>query len=444
MTPETTIDPRQIIDEAPLGPRQYLIYFILFLTLAIDGLDTQITSYLAPVLAKEWEISMANLGLVFGIGLAGSAVGALTLGALGDALGNKRIIVIATIAIGVATVAMGYANTVTELAALRFITGFAVGGSLPNLIALVSQFTPKRLRASLITMIGCGFPAGAALAGLMATWLLDSEGWRSIYHFAGYLPLLLTPVIIFFLPESLVSLLKRPDGQVKVRQIFERIYGAQLSREVQFRWANASDKVVAPLAAIFRDGRALASVMLSAIFFLSLMNVYFLSNWLPGLLSQLHSTPHEAIVATTVFNLGGMFGALVLGRLIDRFGYARTLCTSLLCSGACMLMLARFGFTGQSLQLAAFVGGFVVLGGQGGLNSLPALIYPDHLRATATGWAIGTGRLGSVTGPLLAGALLGAGWGSADVLSLTALVPALASILLAILALKLMRRSGAQ
>jgi AAHS family 4-hydroxybenzoate transporter-like MFS transporter len=426
-------DVRALIDAEPLRVPQYVMFAVLFLTLVIDGMDTQITSYIAPSIAREWGVSMANLGLVFSAGLLGSALGALGLGALGDAIGPKRVVIGATLLVGVATLALSTASSVTELAVLRFITGIGVGGSLPNLIALASQLAPTRLRATVITWTGCGFPAGAAFAGVLASALLPSAGWRVAYQVAGAVPLLLLPFIVLLLPESIPKLLGRKDGQRGVRSLLRRWYPAKAIDGLLVWPSPAVSRVKAPIVAIFQDGYGMLSGLTGALFFLSLVNVYFLANWLPGLLQQANSTAHDSIVATTLFNVGGIFGAVVLGRCIDRFGFLRILTVSLTCVAVFMLSLAAVHYTTLILLISAFVGGFFVNGSQGALYSVPALIYPDRLRATATGWAVGVGRVGFV-GPLIAGLLLSAQWSYAEVLFAAAIAPAAAVIVVRILA----------
>ena len=433
MKSEITIDASVLPDEQPLQWRRIIVFLLIFLTLAIDGIDTQVTSYLAPTIAKDWGVSKAAMGILFSVGLAGSALGALTLGALGDTLGPRRIVIWLTAVIGVATLAMAYVHTVGQLAALRFVTGVGVGGSLPNLVALASQLAPRQRRATLVTMTGCGFPVGAALAGLLSTWLLASHSWRDVYLAAGAFPLLLLPLMLALLPDSIPCLLRRRNGQVGAATTLRRLYPG-LPVDCQVGWGGVNARTTRlRLITIFQGRRAIVSMLLSGIFFLSLMNVYFLANWLPELLQRAHGTPSESLIATTVFNFGGVAGALLFGRFIDAFGYRRVLSIGFVCCAASMFVLANGQFDFQLLLVAAFTGGFLVLGGQGALNALPSLLYPSDQHSTATGWALGTGRLGSVLGPALAGMLLGAHWTNAQVLMLAALLPLGAATLLTVL-----------
>ena len=436
----TPIDARQLIDEQRVGRTQIQVFCTLLLAFAIDGLDTQMTSYLAPTIVRGWHSTMVNIGLVFSAGLAGSALGALVFGTLGDVIGPKRVIALAALVMGIATIAMAFTTSIWQLATLRFVAGLGLGGTLPNIVALASQLAPKSKRATVVAVTMCGFPIGAALAGVLAAWLLVAHDWRTVYLITGALPLLLLPLILGVLVESLPKLLATPAGQGAARKVLRRLYPGNVALEpttAHFIWPRSvGTDTKAPIAAIFRNGWASLSLLMAGVFVLSLMNLYFVSNWLPTLLQQAHSTARDSMLATTTLYVGGIAGTLVFGRIIDRFGFARTLIPSLTFAALCMLGLAQLKSGGAMLLLATSAAGFVISGGQGALYCLPALIYPDPLRATAAGWATGTGKLGSVIGPALAGLLLGAGWSAAQVLMLGALAPASAAILLVALALR--------
>ena len=424
MTSVATVDARGLIDNEPIGRWQILAFLILTLVAGLDGLNTQIVSYVAMSIAKEWHISMANVGTVFGIGMAGTVVGAITLGTLGDMVGLKRMLIAVTLLIGGATVATGFATSWVQLVVLRFLTGLGVGGASPNLIALTAQFAPSRRRATLITMTACGFPLGATFGGALVAGLVANHGWRFMFKIGGCLSLLLAPIIIAWLPESLPLVLKRTNetAQSMARKLLRRMY-PKASLEGEIIWSVTPSRAKLPLVALFQQGPALFFV-LAAAFFMSMLGLYLLSNWLPGLLQQAHSTAREAVLATAGFNLGGIAGAVLLGRLMDRFGFIKSLAVGFVCSAASIVLLAVNNFSFYPLAVAAFASGFIVIGCQGGLNALPSLLYPDDMRSTATGCFVSIGRVGSILGPLIAGFLLTAHWNSSQVL-LFAAIPAL-------------------
>jgi AAHS family 4-hydroxybenzoate transporter-like MFS transporter len=425
MTFSKTVDAHSLIDNEPIGRWQVLTFFIATLVAGLDGLNTQIVGYVAMNIAKEWHISMANVGTVFGIGMAGTVVGALTLGTMGDMVGLKRMLIIITLVIGCATLATGFATNWIQLMILRFLTGLGVGGAMPNLIAVAAQFAPSRSRASMITITACGFPLGATLGGVLVAGLVGRYGWRSVFIIGGCLSLLLAPLIVVGLPESIPLLLKRTnvDAQTKVRKILRRMFPNAFV-EGQIVWSGVGRCCTTfPLLDLFLQGPVLFFA-LAAAFFMSMLGMYLLSNWLPSLLQQTHSTAKEAVLATAGFNFGGIAGAVMFGRLMDRFGSIRSLAVGYLFGAASIVLLAANHFSFQALALAAFAAGLAMIGCQGGLNALPALLYPDDMRAAATGAFVSIGRVGSILGPLFAGFLLAAHWRPSHVL-LAAAIPAL-------------------
>ena len=211
----TVIDVPEYIDRQPVGAfqiRLLLICAVLF----IDGFDTQAIGYVAPAVAQEWKLPRGALGPVFSAGLFGLMIGALVLGTLADRIGRKRIIVLSSAAFGVGTLLTMLVQDAAWLMALRFLTGLGLGGAMPNAVALTSEFSPHRRRATMVMAMFAGFSIGAALGGLLAAALIPAFGWRSVFLVGGLAPLLLVPVLLYALPESIryLALVGGRDGEV--------------------------------------------------------------------------------------------------------------------------------------------------------------------------------------------------------------------------------------
>src|SRR3982075_1249644 len=129
-------------------------------------------------------------------------IGALIFGPLADRIGRKKIIILSTLAFGIGTLATAFIRDVNTLLAIRFLTGLGLGGAMPNAIAMTSEFSPHRRRATMVMVMFCGFSIGAALGGLLAAALIPQFGWRSVFAVGGIAPLLLVPVLALRLPES--------------------------------------------------------------------------------------------------------------------------------------------------------------------------------------------------------------------------------------------------
>src|ERR1700730_12091209 len=166
------VDVAEFIDQHPVGRFQIKLLLICAAVLFLDGFDTQAIGYVAPALAKEWGLTKAALGPVFSAGLFGLMIGALVFGPLADRIGRKKIIIFSTLAFGIGTLVTAFVQDVNTLLAIRFLTGLGLGGAMPNVIALTSEFSPHRRRATMVMVMFCGFSVGAALGGLIAAALM--------------------------------------------------------------------------------------------------------------------------------------------------------------------------------------------------------------------------------------------------------------------------------
>ncbi|HZY14860.1 MAG TPA: MFS transporter, partial [Beijerinckiaceae bacterium] len=153
------------INEKPIGASQYIITLLCGLVMFLDGFDTQSISYMAPQIAKEWGLSREVLGPIFSSALTGLMVGYLFLSPLSDRFGHRRMMLVSTIAFAVTTLITAFATNVTELIVLRFVTGLFLGSAIPSAVALTGEYSPKRLRATFVLIIYCGFSLGFVAAG---------------------------------------------------------------------------------------------------------------------------------------------------------------------------------------------------------------------------------------------------------------------------------------
>jgi AAHS family 4-hydroxybenzoate transporter-like MFS transporter len=173
-------------------------------------------------------------------------------------------------------------------------------------------------------------------------------------------------------------------------------------------------------------------LLLWVVFFMSLLDIYFLANWLPTVLNDLDATISEAAVIATMLQVGGVVGTLALGSVIDRFSF-RALALVYFAAVFAVGAIGQLGHSAVLVSMAIFAAGFCVVGGQIAANALAAGFYPTSVRATGIGWALGIGRVGSIIGPLVGGVLLAAQWSTASVFlaaAAAAFCAALASLIL--------------
>jgi AAHS family 4-hydroxybenzoate transporter-like MFS transporter len=432
-----TVDVTELVGKAPFGRFQFGITALCALVAVLDGFDTQAIAYVAPVIAEQWHIDPSGFGPIFGAGLAGLMVGAFILSPAADRFGRKSIIMLSLGIFGLLALGTAWATSTTELLVLRFLTGLGLGGAMPNIIALTSEYAPARLRAMLISIMFCGFPLGSTLGGLISTQLIAASGWPSVFVVGGLLPLFLLAVLWVVLPESVRFLVLQGAPPERIRKILSQLDPSNTPAPGSSYGLHEIQPRGFPAIKLFQDGRAQTTLLLWIAFFMNLLVMYFLVNWLPSLLRASGLSLQVAIMSTAVLNLGGVVGALVLGRMIDRMTPPVVLGSAYLASAVFIGLVALHSDNMWVLMPATFMTGFGVVGAQIGMNALAAGTYPTAIRATGVGWALGVGRIGSIIGPVLGGVLLGMGW-SASSLVLTAALP----IVLASLAVFALRWYG--
>lgn len=374
------LDVEQLIDQRPLSRAQLLVIVLCSSVLFMDGFDAQSMGFVAPALIQQLHIARAALGPVFSSGTLGIMIGALVFGPIADRVGRKPVLICCTVLFGLLSLLTATAGSLQSLLIYRLITGFGLGGAMPNAVALTSEFMPRRLRATAVTVMFVGFSIGAAAGGFVAAGLISRFGWQSVFVVGGIAPCIIAVLLIGWLQESPRFLQVKSGGE------------------------ESAEKFV--VKQLFTDGRTRMTLLIWVVFFMSLLDLYFLNAWLPTVIHDAGIAVETAILLTAMFQLGGAAGSLLMGRLLDRFFSFRVLACAYLMAA---LFVFLIGAAGQSVLLLACTilgAGFAVIGGQSAANALAAEFYPTPIRSTGVGWALGIGRIGSITGPLLGGVLL--------------------------------------
>jgi AAHS family 4-hydroxybenzoate transporter-like MFS transporter len=432
MSGNATVDVAAVIDDSRIGRFQIVIFIISVLIVMCDGFDTQAVAYVAPSIVAEWKLAPGQFGPVFAAVLLGAMLGAFLFGYAADKLGRKQTLTVTIVWFGVLNIASAYATSIEQFTLLRFLCGIGLGGAIPNVMALVSEYAPARKRATLVAVAWCGFGLGAVLGGIISVPLIQHFGWRSVFIFGGILPLCLVPFAALALPESIKFLMLSPAKDTTVAAILRRIDpGGQFTNESRFV-LNEIRPGRGQIAALFSDGLAVGSILLCLAFFMSLMLVYLFINWIPLLLRQAGLPLGQALLGTILFNLAGIIGSLVCTQLIDRkVGPPITILIIVYFIGA--LAVLSIGFVGTSfwpIMTTIFLSGFFVIGVQLSLNAYITNYYPTAIRGTGVGWAQVIGRLGSLSGPLVGGVLVSQGMSPSQLFQISSIAPLLACVFL--------------
>ena len=422
MTQPRIQDVQDVINSQPLSRFQIMVVALCFLVVTIDGFDTAAIGFVAPVLRTEWGLTPARLAPLFGAGLFGLMLGALLFGPLADRVGRKVVLVLTTLFFGLASLASATAGSVEELIAWRFVTGLGLGGAMPSAITLTAEYGPERRRSFLVTLMFCGFTIGSALAGLLSPQIIAAYGWQGPLVVGGLLPIALVPLLWWVLPESVRYLTLHGGRAGAVAAVLRRIAPGEDFSAVTFARAEAAKGF--PVAHLFKDGRGVGTAFLWLTFFMSLLVFYLLSSWLPLLIAGAGWSLRHASLMAAMLAAGGTVGALVIGRLMDRYEPHRVLALSYLGAAVFIVLLGSAAASPALLMLGIFGAGFGVAGSQVGINALAAAYYATASRATGVSWANAVGRTGSIVGSMVGGLLLSFGWHLSTVFSVAA-VPAL-------------------
>lgn len=357
---------------------------LCFLVALMEGLDLQAAGIAAQGMAAAFELDKLHMSWVFSAGIFGLLPGAFAGGWLADRIGRKRVLMASVGLFGVFSLATALAWDFNSLLVARCLTGVGLGAALPNLIALTSEVAGPRLRGTAVSLMYCGVPLGAALAAMIGIADL-AGGWQMVFYVGGVVPLLIVPLLGLYLPES---------------QQFRNVQG---------------EAPIGVVQGLFRDGAALPTALIWVSYFFTLMVVYILINWLPSLVIGQGFTGRQASWVMLALQIGAAAGTLFLGWIMDRLP---AWALSALIYIGILVSLTALGLASHlpGMLAAGFIAGFFATGGQCVLYALAPHFYRPSIRATGVGSAVAIGRLGAMSGPLVAGKMLALGTGTAGVM----------------------------
>lgn len=428
MNTKSVVDVRAFIDGRGMSSRQWLTLALCFLVVAADGMDVAIMGFLAPSILQEWGISKAAFGLVMSAAPIGLVVGALAAGPASDRVGRKKVLVVSVLVFAIFTLLAARAQDLTELVALRFLTGIGLGAAMPNTTTLLTEYVPARSRSLMVTLMFTGFNLGSALVGFVAAGMIPQWGWRSVLAIGGASPLMLVPLLMAWLPESCRFMAVRGVAGERIAATLGRVCGARFPADAEFVSKEPPVTARTPVRLLFSEGYARLTLSLWVTYFMGLLVIYLLTGWLPTLFKEQGLSISQAAMVTAMFQIGGTAGGVVVGWLMDRVGATRVIALAYAGGALSVLLLAAMGAGVNGLALLSALVGFCMSGAQTGLNAHAPSCYPTMARATGVSWMLGVGRFGSILGSMVGGVLLGLGWSFAGILALLALPALVAAI----------------
>lgn len=403
-------DPLAQIASAPMHMRQIAIVFLCIALNSLDGLDALAISYASPGIASEWGIDKAALGVVLSMELFGMAAGSIFIGNIADRIGRRPVIVGCLTVMFVGMLGATGASGVLSLSVARLVTGLGIGGMLSSTSALVAEYANAKRRGLCATLNIAGYSVGAVTGGVIASSLLAAgHGWRSVFIVGGVATGIALPFAVWLLPESVDFLIAaRPTNAL---ERINRALRAIAKHPVLELPRRAAQLERSRFTALFTDGRAVQTCLLTVAYFAQIIPYYFVLKWSPKIIVDLGFPAAEAVRVLAFANLGGLGGAALVG-FVAQVWRPRVLVICATLTGFVMLALfatGRHGIIEIGVILTAAT--FFVNSGVVGMYPILVHAFPTSLRATGTGFVIGLGRGGSALGPILVGALLARGFG---------------------------------
>jgi AAHS family benzoate transporter-like MFS transporter len=352
-------------------------------TVMLEGYDLVVLGAIIPTLLKTHHLGMTagDATTVATLSLVGVAIGAVLVGPLADRLGRRSLLIGSVVLFSVFTLLVPLAGSVAVFAVLRLVAGLGLGACMPVSLTMMAEHMPAERRARASTLTMTGYHTGAVITSLLALQVTDN--WRVLFYVLGAAGLVVAVVQWFRLPES---------------EAFVRSGEAPGARRV-------------PFADLLKPAYLRAGIGIWVASFMGLLLVYGLNTWLPKLMNDAGYPVPTAVTQLLILNVGGVAGLVLGGFVADRRGIKLTTAGWFAVSVGMLACLSVKMGSDLLLDTVVFLTGVFVFSAQVLVYAYVTNFYPAAVRGTALGSASGIGRIGSIVGPSVTGALVAAGVG---------------------------------
>jgi len=386
----------------------FRVIAICLTVLLAEGYDIAIYGVVLPTMieTKTWGLSPLQLGVLGSYALFGMLLGAMLVGTVCDIFGRKKALIACITVFSITMALASIAQTAEQFALYRFIGGLGLGGIIPTASALTIEFSPVRRRSFNYAIMFSGYSLGGVLVALLSLSLLKEHGWRFLF-LIGALPLLAVPFIAYLLPES-IDFLRSKQRHQEADALASRLGITGLSTTAVPSTSDKNTSIWTSVSHLFERNNIRATLLFWVAFFMGLLLIYGLNTWLPQMMRKAGYPLGSSLSLMLALNLTAATGALIAGAAADRWGSQRVIVISYLLAAVSIAMLS---LKPNELLTYALVGiaGFGSISTTLIMNAYISKYFPATSRATALGWALGFGRLGAITGPILGGILLSSG-----------------------------------
>ena len=403
-----------------------------------DGYDLIVYGTVQSSLISEtgWGLSKATAGTIGSMAFVGMMIGAIFAGRMADSWGRRRTILGCAIVFSIFTTLCAFAPNAAVFGGLRLLAGIGLGGLVPSANALVAELVPTKWRSTIATLMMSGVPIGGSIAALVGIQLIPAFGWEAMFLVAVLALVIVVPLGLKYLPETLA-----PGGTSDKHSATGSAAGKAARKAAGSGRSGQTVKEPIGFKSLLRAPYLGVSLLFALATIATLFAWYGLGTWLPNLMQLAGYNLGSALTFALALNLGAVAGSVITAWAGTRFGPITTaIAAAAVAAGALVVLVAGPPVTVVYLMLV--LAGVGTHGTQCLIIAAVASHYPGHLRGTALGWALGTGRIGAVAAPQVGGLLLAAGLGVTSNFLAFAGAAAIAAVLLAAVGLKLKSKSS--
>ncbi|GIN74441.1 MFS transporter [Bacillus sp. J14TS2] len=395
----------QVIAESKFNKFHLLVFLWCFYAIAFDGFDIALYGIGLPFMMDDFGLTTVEAGAIGSYSLVGMMIGSFVLGSLSDLIGRKKILAICMGLFSLFSLLAGFAPNATTFTIMRFISALGMGGLMPAVIAIMTEYSPKKNRALTVALMYCGYSIGGILASLIGMYAMESLGWRFLY-WLGIIPLLTLPFFLKQFPESLsYSILRKQGG--KIATILNKVNPkGDYQATDDFEYATVQEQAKGlPVKKLFSDRRLVSTLAFWLAVFSCLLMIYGLNTWLPKIMQESGFGITSSLSFNLVLAVGQIGGSLLGGIFVERLGHRKVLLFMFLIGAVCFIFLSMTSHTLVLYGLIA-LGGACTGGTQNLVNPYISEFYPREIRATGLSVTVGIGRIGAILAPVIIGLLL--------------------------------------
>lgn len=372
------------------------VLLICWMSILFEGYDVGVMGAVLPTLAeyKQWDLSPLELGALSSYALVGMFFGAFIIGTLSELYGRRRMLLACVSLFSLTMLGAAFAPTPWVFGLMRFIGGIGLGGVIPVAAALTIEYSPAEKRSFNYGIMYSGYSLGILSAALVAMWLLEQFGWRSVIAF-GAIPLLLIWPMARILPESL-EYLSHKGLHSQANKLADKL---DIHYQPSIEQQQKSQSIKEIIAVVFAKKHLRATACFWIALFCGMLLVYGLNTWLPSIMRKEGYNLGSSLTFLIVFSLASAIGGLFLGKIADKYGVRNSV--------AFFFLLGAIGVGSlifkQNIYMNYILVAFAGIGSISAALILTGYIanyYPSNARASATGWALSFSRIGAMTGPM--------------------------------------------